>query len=298
MTPGTPPFVSLCYDCTHGPYNEPGPGMLGVSQSSFRPMGPSRDDMELRGITLDRLGDRRRLLSSFDDFRREADASGSMEGLDVFTEQAMGILTSSRLGDALDYYRQSGELRSRIDDQSGIAVALSNSANVLRMQGKNDEAIRTSRAALEMMGQFVRRRRSWMARRLCAPVYETLIYEAEANHHFLMMTVRSEGQFNTVVYEEHDIYRGQDRRDVVMMHPDDIERFGFEVNQRVTVRSETGALANLLVRSIDIRPGNAVMYYPEANAIIPKRADPRSRTPAFKNTVVRIEPSPANRTAQ
>ena len=118
------------------------------------------------------------------------------------------------------------------------------------------------------------------------------------NGELRLMTVRSEGQFNTVVYEEHDIYRGQDRRDVVMMHPDDIERFGFEVNQRVTVRSETGALANVLVRSIDIRPGNAVMYYPEANAIIPKRADPRSGTPAFKNTVVRIEPGPADWTVQ
>src|SRR5262249_41215865 len=30
-----------------------------------------------------------------------------------------------------------------------------------------------------------------------------------------LMTVRSEGQFNTVVYEEEDIYRGQERRDVI-----------------------------------------------------------------------------------
>ncbi len=29
-----------------------------------------------------------------------------------------------------------------------------------------------------------------------------------------LMTIRSEGQFNTVVYEEEDIYRAQDRRDV------------------------------------------------------------------------------------
>ena len=29
-----------------------------------------------------------------------------------------------------------------------------------------------------------------------------------------LMTVRSEGQFNTVVYEQQDIYRGQERRDV------------------------------------------------------------------------------------
>jgi len=107
-----------------------------------------------------------------------------------------------------------------------------------------------------------------------------------------LMTVRSEGQFNTVVYEDEDIYRGQDRRDVIMMHPDDIERLGFSVDQRVTVRSETGALWGVRVRSIDIRPGNAVMYYPEANVLVPMRADPSSRTPAFKNTLVTVEPTP------
>jgi len=113
VSPGTPPFVSLCYDCTHGPYNEPGPGMLGISQSSFRPMGPSRKDMALQGITLDRLGDRQRLLSSFDGFRRAADSSGSMEGLDVFNQQAMGILTSSRLGDALDLSKEDPKVVAR-----------------------------------------------------------------------------------------------------------------------------------------------------------------------------------------
>ena len=41
-----------------------------------------------------------------------------------------------------------------------------------------------------------------------------------------LMTVRSEGQFNTVVYEEEDLYRNQDRRDVILMHPDDLRRFG------------------------------------------------------------------------
>ena len=42
------------------------------------------------------------------------------------------------------------------------------------------------------------------------------------------MTVRSEGQFNTVVYEEEDIYRGQERRDVIMIHPSDMERMGLD----------------------------------------------------------------------
>ena len=104
-----------------------------------------------------------------------------------------------------------------------------------------------------------------------------------------LMTVRSEGQFNTVVYEEEDIYRGQERRDVIMLNSIDIERMNLRVDQRVTVRSGCGAISNLLVRSIDICPGNAVIYYPESNVLIPKVADPKSKTPAFKNTVVRIE---------
>ncbi len=101
-----PPFVSLCYDCTHGPYNEPKPGMLGVKQAAFRPMGPTRTDMTLRDVTLDRLTDRASLLKSMDQFRREADATGQMEGLDTFNEQAMGILTSSKLGHALDLSKE------------------------------------------------------------------------------------------------------------------------------------------------------------------------------------------------
>src|SRR5207253_7354560 len=89
----TPPFMSLCYTCTHGPYNEPGPGFLGTSFAPFRPMGPSREDMVLRGLAMDRLADRKTLLRSFDRLRRDIEASGAMKGMDHFTEQAFGLLT-------------------------------------------------------------------------------------------------------------------------------------------------------------------------------------------------------------
>ena len=105
-----------------------------------------------------------------------------------------------------------------------------------------------------------------------------------------LMTVRSEGQFNTVVYEEEDIYRDQDRRDVILLHPNDIGNLGLTADQRVTIRSETGRLDNILVRSFSrIRPGNALMYFPEANVLVPRSADELSRTPAFKGVVVRVE---------
>lgn len=111
--PATPPFISLCYTCTHGPYNEPGPGFLGLGLSPFRPMGPTRDDMLLRGLNVDRLADRRSLLRSFDNLRRDIDTTGALEGMDAFTQQAMGLLTSSRLAEALDLSREDPRIVAR-----------------------------------------------------------------------------------------------------------------------------------------------------------------------------------------
>ena len=40
VDPAMPPFISLCYTCTHGPYNEPGPGFLGSIVRPLPPDGP------------------------------------------------------------------------------------------------------------------------------------------------------------------------------------------------------------------------------------------------------------------
>jgi hypothetical protein len=105
-TPTAPPFVSLCYPCTHGPYNEPGAGFVGAAHSPFRPLGPARDELVLKGISLDRLHDRRGLLESVDRLRRDVDVTTNMRGMDAFTERALGLLTSSALADALDLSRE------------------------------------------------------------------------------------------------------------------------------------------------------------------------------------------------
>jgi len=106
--------------------------------------------------------------------------------------------------------------------------------------------------------------------------------------HLHLMTVRSEGQFNTVVYEEEDLYRGQERRDVILMSADDLARLGLEEDVEVTVTSETGAMSGIRARAFPVRAGNAVMYYPEANVLVSRRVDPTSRTPAFKSTWVTV----------
>ena len=51
---------------------------------------------------IDILRDRRTLLTAVDRFRRDTDQSGVMEGVDNYTQQAMSILTSSGLANALD----------------------------------------------------------------------------------------------------------------------------------------------------------------------------------------------------
>ena len=111
--PGVPPFVSLCYTTQHKPYNEPSAGFLGLGHSSFRPTGEGRDDLVLQGITADRLDDRRNLLASVDHLRRQWDNKGAMQGMDQFTDRAMGILTSSQLFDALDLSKESTQTRER-----------------------------------------------------------------------------------------------------------------------------------------------------------------------------------------
>jgi molybdopterin-dependent oxidoreductase alpha subunit len=122
---------------------------------------------------------------------------------------------------------------------------------------------------------------------------------AECDSHLRLMTVRSEGQFNTVVYEDYDIYRGVDRRDVILVHPDDIARLKLQANQRVTVRSAIGQMTGIeLLPFADIRPGNALMYYPEANALVPRSVDRQSKTPAFKNVLIDLIPATQNGAAK
>lgn len=108
-----PPFIGLEPRMQHKPYNAATPGFLGVGHQSFRPQGDGKNDMVLNGVTLDRLADRRALLEGFDRFRRDVDGSGLMEGLDAFNQQAFGVLTSSKLVEALDIQREDKRVLER-----------------------------------------------------------------------------------------------------------------------------------------------------------------------------------------
>jgi len=108
-----------------------------------------------------------------------------------------------------------------------------------------------------------------------------------AEGEFRLMTLRSEGQFNTVVYEETDLYRGNKRRDVVMMSAEDASALGVDEGDWVTVSTEAGKM-QVVVAIVEIRAGNLAMYYPEANVLVPRKLDPRSKTPAFKGVIAKV----------
>jgi anaerobic selenocysteine-containing dehydrogenase len=103
-----------------------------------------------------------------------------------------------------------------------------------------------------------------------------------------LATVRSEGQFNTIIYEDRDSYRGGAGRDAVFLNGEDMAEFGVDEGQAVTLASEAGRMAGIATR-FDLPRGSAMAYYPEANVLVGTAVDPRSRTPAFKSVPVWLE---------
>ena len=79
------------------------------------------------------------------------------------------------------------------------------------------------------------------------------------------MTVRSEGKFNTVVYDTEDRYRG------------------------ISGRNATGTMTAQKAVAYPIKEGNIMMYYPESNILVPRDSDPQSKTPSFKSIEVILE---------
>jgi hypothetical protein len=111
---GVPPSVSLAPPMKTVTWADPGQaGFLGPTHAPFRPNAGGLDDMILRGVTADQLSDRKTLLKGFDDFRRNLDVSGRLESADASTRQALDVLTSSKLVEALDLSREDPKLRDR-----------------------------------------------------------------------------------------------------------------------------------------------------------------------------------------
>ena len=110
----------------------------------------------------------------------------------------------------------------------------------------------------------------------------------QEHYPFLLATIRSEGQFNSIIYQQTDSYRFGAGRDAVLMGQQDMTALGIKNGDRVSLQSPTGTMNNLKVQSFDLPAGNVLAYYPEANVLSERKVDPRSKTPNFKSIPVKV----------
>ena len=110
-----------------------------------------------------------------------------------------------------------------------------------------------------------------------------------------LMTMRSDDQFNTTIYTLNDRFRGVfGTRLVLLMNPEDIERLGFKVGDRVTASTVAQdnvprSVSGLRVTTFKIPKGCVAGYYPECNPLIPLRHHAEgSFVPAAKSIPVRL----------
>lgn len=112
---------------------------------------------------------------------------------------------------------------------------------------------------------------------------------------FQLITLRSDGQFNTTIYALDDRFRGvYGSRDVLLMNAADMTRLGLAENDKVRLTSAiddgtTRELDGLQVMSFDIPEACVAGYYPECNVLIPLSHHAKgSKVPAAKTVPVRI----------
>ena len=105
-----PAYMNLAARTQHQPYNDPGPGYLGLEYGALKTEGELLQDMRLKDVSLERLSDRRRLLSGLDRFRGKLEA---LHGMDALNQRAFDMLTSSRVVQALDLSKEDPKIRER-----------------------------------------------------------------------------------------------------------------------------------------------------------------------------------------
>ena len=106
---GLPPYVSLMYK-PPGLYDNESPLYTGAAHRPFVPRAEGLANLSLaKGISHDRLRDRRQLLQAFDTINRDIDVRGSMPALDAYTQRAIEMIASPRVREAFDLSQEPAE---------------------------------------------------------------------------------------------------------------------------------------------------------------------------------------------
>jgi molybdopterin-dependent oxidoreductase alpha subunit len=114
---------------------------------------------------------------------------------------------------------------------------------------------------------------------------------------YIMMTMRSHDQFNTVIYGLDDRFRGiAGGRRVIFMNADDIREAGLVARQLVDITShfdgEQRTVEQFAVIPYDIPRRSTATYYPETNPLVPLGSvSDISGGPTSKFIVITLQPS-------
>lgn len=128
---GVPPFIGLAPRMRTTTWADPGqPGFCGQAHAAFTP-NADQATLELRDITKEKLGLRQSLLGQLDRLKRDAESSGALEGADSYYRQAFGILTSSKLADALDLDREPASNRERYGRGANIPAGYGDAGPIM-----------------------------------------------------------------------------------------------------------------------------------------------------------------------
>jgi molybdopterin-dependent oxidoreductase alpha subunit len=110
-----------------------------------------------------------------------------------------------------------------------------------------------------------------------------------------LMTLRSDSQFNTTIYNLDDRFRGvKGGRMVIFMNKADIEKRQLEEGQQITLQTVSNdgidrRLEGLRIKAYEIPEGCIAGYYPECNVLLPLwHYAKESKVPAAKSIPVRI----------
>lgn len=138
--PGMPAYVLLSEELVlhHHLFDANGPGYLGTSHSPFTVMQDpyphgfqsdrlrdATENLKLADdVTLDRIDDRKSLLTELDRLPRQLDSRLAQDDLDPFTRLAMEMVTSAKARRAFDLKEESAETRRRYGSHRWGQMAL------------------------------------------------------------------------------------------------------------------------------------------------------------------------------
>lgn len=118
--PGIPAYAATMRDKDHLAWG----GWLGKEFDPFILNQNSGSFQLPKQLSLGRLADRQTLLKDFDSLRKDLDRSGAMQSLDVFSKQAVELVTGKRAREAFDISRETEATRERYTNHPWCQQAL------------------------------------------------------------------------------------------------------------------------------------------------------------------------------